>query len=154
MSRGGAVITNIAPNHLDIHGTMEAYVRAKENIYLSQGHRDFWCLITMIPLPAPWRNGPPGRVFYFSLAGRVSPGGAYLCGDELVYADGAKRVVFAKRSEISLLGDHNAANILAAAVASHLAGASWEAITEVSKMFRGGVPHRLEPVGGEKKGGR
>lgn len=151
MSPRGAVITNIAPNHLDIHGTMEAYVRSKENIYLSQGHRDFLVLNYDDPITRAMAERSPGRVFYFSLAGRVSPG-AYLCGDELVYADGAKRVVFAKRSEISLLGDHNAANILAAAVASHLAGASWEAITEVSKMFRG-VPHRLEPVG-EKRGVR
>ncbi len=145
VSPQGAVITNIAPNHLDIHGTMEAYVRAKENIYLNQGSQDFLVVNYDDPVTRAMAEGVPGRVFYFSLVDKVSPG-AYLCGDELIYEDSVERIVFARRSEISLLGEHNAANILAAAVASHLAGVGWETIAEVSREFSG-VPHRLELVG-------
>lgn len=141
----GAVITNIAPNHLDIHGTMEAYVRAKENIYLNQQCDDFLVVNYDDPITRAMAEKASGRVFYFSMTDKVKPG-AYLHGEELVYEDERSRTVFANRSEISLLGEHNVANILAAAVASHLAGAGWEAIARVGREFSG-VPHRLELVG-------
>lgn len=141
----GAVITNLSENHLDVHGTMENYIAAKKNIYLHQRARDFLVLNYDDPLTRPMVEEAPGRVFFFSLKTKVEPG-AYLSGDEFIYAEGGQETVFAKRSDLRLPGLHNAANFLAAAVLSRAAGASLEAAREVARSFAG-VPHRLELVG-------
>ncbi len=147
----GAVITNIAQNHLDVHHTMENYIKAKQNIYRHQKAQDFLVLNYDDPITRAMAEESPGRVFYFSLASKVSPG-AYLEGDDLVYADEGGKFVFAKRSELALPGQHNVANFLAAALLSYVAGAGLEAIRQVGRDFVG-VPHRLEFVG-EVKGVR
>ncbi len=147
----GAVITNIAQNHLDVHHTMENYIKAKQNIYRHQKPHDFLVLNYDDPITRAMAGEAPGRVFYFSLRSKVFPG-TYLDGDDLVYADGKRQFIFAKRSELALPGEHNVANFLAAAVLSYVAGASVEAIRQVGKSFAG-VPHRLQFVG-EVKGVR
>jgi UDP-N-acetylmuramoylalanine--D-glutamate ligase len=141
----GALITNLAPNHLDIHHTMEAYTAAKENIFLGQGKTDFLVVNYDDPITRAMEAKAQSKVFFFSLKGKALPG-TYLDGDDLVYEDGKERIVFAKRSQIKLMGEHNVANILAAALASRLAGADWQAIAQVCREFRG-VAHRLELVG-------
>lgn len=141
----GALITNIAQNHLDVHHTMENYVKAKQNIYRFQKPQDFLILNYDDPVTRAMATDAPGGVYYFSLVERV-PRGAYLAGDDLIYTDGAGQSAFAKRSELALPGQHNVANFLAAAVLAHLAGADFDAIREVGTNFAG-VPHRLELVG-------
>mgnify|MGYP000900392147 CR=1 FL=1 len=141
----GALITNIRPNHLDVHHTMEAYIGAKRNIYQHQTHHDFVVLNYDDPVTRAMAGEAKGRVFFFSLASKVTPG-AYLQGDDLIYADENGQVVFAQRSQLILPGNHNVANFLAAAVFSHASGATWTAITEVGRSFAG-VAHRLELVG-------
>ncbi len=140
----GAMITNIAQNHLDVHHTMENYVRAKQNIYLHQNSHDFVVLNYDGPTTRAMAQDAPGRVFFFSLKEKVNPG-AYLKGDNLVYCDQNGEFTFAKRSDLVLPGEHNVANFLAAAVFSHVAGAGWQAVAEVGRSFAG-VPHRLELV--------
>lgn len=140
----GGVVTNIAENHLDIHHTMENYIAAKANIYRHQKSNDFLALNYDDPITRAMAEEAPGRVLFFSLASEVTPG-AYLSGDNLVFSDGSRRQVFAKRSELLLPGEHNVANFLAAALLSHAAGASLEAIRQIGQSFTG-VPHRLELV--------
>src|SRR5690554_4332958 len=140
----GAVITNIAENHLDVHHTMENYVSAKQNIYRYQKDSDFLVLNYDDPVTRAMADEAPGRVFFFSLKERVKPG-AYLSGDDLVLSDGAGEQFFARRTELLLPGEHNVANFLAAALLSHVAGAGLEAIRQVGRTFTG-VPHRLELV--------
>lgn len=143
-SPNGAVITNIAPNHLDVHGTMDAYIRAKRNIYLWQEASDFLILNYDDPSTRAMAQTAPGRVFFFSLGSRPTPG-AYLAGDDLVYQSGETRLVFSGRRHLKLLGRHNVGNVLAAALLSHLAGADWASITRVCSQFSG-VRHRLELI--------
>ena len=38
-----AVVTNLAPNHLDVHRDMAEYVAAKKNLFCTRGRRIFWC---------------------------------------------------------------------------------------------------------------
>ena len=141
----GAVITNITQNHLDVHHTMENYIMAKENIYRHQEAGDFVVLNYDDPKTRAMAKDAPGRVFFFSLTSKVSQG-AYLDGDDIVYADGTGQFTFAKRSELALPGEHNVANFLASTVLAHGAGACLEAARQVGKTFAG-VPHRLELVG-------
>ncbi len=147
----GAVITNITQNHLDVHHTMENYISAKQNIYRHQTADDFLVLNYDDPITRAMAKEASGRVFFFSLNTEVNPG-AYVDGDDLVYAEGTERSVFAQRSKLSLPGKHNVANYLAATLLSYGAGASLEAACRVGQNFSG-VPHRLEFVG-EIKGVR
>lgn len=99
----GAVITNIAENHLDVHHTMENYVSAKQNIYRYQKDSDFLVLNYDDPVTRAMADEAPGRVFFFSLKERVKPG-AYLSGDDLVLSDGAGEQFFARRTGCSFPG--------------------------------------------------
>ncbi|HKM43232.1 MAG TPA: UDP-N-acetylmuramoyl-L-alanine--D-glutamate ligase [Limnochordia bacterium] len=141
----GAVITNIAQNHLDVHHTMENYISAKKTVYRYQKADDFLVLNYDDPRTRAMEKEAPGQVFFFSLTSQVSSG-AFADGDDLVYTNGTRRFVFAKRSELALPGQHNVANFLAATLLSHGAGASLEAARRVGQTFAG-VPHRLEHVG-------
>ncbi len=141
----GAIITNITQNHLDVHHTMDNYIKAKQNIYRHQQPQDFLVLNYDDPITRDMATDATGEVYYFSLSSRV-PQGAYLLGGDLIYTDGVGQFPFAKGSELALPGQHNVANFLAAAVLSYLAGASFEAIKKVGTDFAG-IPHRLEFVG-------
>lgn len=140
----GSLITNIAENHLDVHLTMENYIKAKKNIYLHQRAQDFLVLNYDDPTTRAMAAEAPGRVLFFSLTSKID-NGAYLDGDNLIYSRKGEKICFAKRSELALPGIHNVANFLAAAVFSHELGASWEAVGWVGRNFRG-VAHRLELV--------
>ena len=141
----GAVITNITQNHLDVHHTMDNYISAKKAIYRHQKPTDFLILNYDDPNVRAMAKEAPGRIFFFSLTTKVNPG-AYLQGDDLIFAQGTKEQIFAKRSQMALPGQHNVANFLAATLLSYGAGASLEAARRVSQTFRG-VTHRLEFVG-------
>lgn len=140
-----ALVTNISENHLDIHGTMEAYIAAKQEIYRHQ--RADACAVFNYddPLGQIMAAEAPSKVYYFSLENAVNPG-AYLEDSNLVYQEGTEKVSFALTRHIKLPGRHNLENLLAAAVVARLGGASWEAITNVCHSFQG-VEHRLELVG-------
>lgn len=56
-----AVLLNIAPNHLDRHGTVESYIRVKYRIFENQGERDVLVMPRHLELPAP----PQSRVVYY-----------------------------------------------------------------------------------------
>jgi len=140
----GAIITNIAENHLDVHGTMENYIAAKRHIYLHQKPRDFVVLNYDDPTTRAMAVEAPGKVFFFSMENRVRDG-AYRRGKDLVFVRDGEETVIVQRSELRLRGEHNAANFLAAAALSLAAGGSLEAAAQVARTFQG-VPHRLEFV--------
>jgi UDP-N-acetylmuramoylalanine--D-glutamate ligase len=140
----GAVITNIAENHLDVHGTMENYISAKQNIYRHQAPEDFLVLNYDDPITRAMAKEARGKVFFFSMENRVRDG-AYLKGGDLIYVREGQEELILPRGELLLPGDHNAANFLAAAVLSRAVGASLEAAAQVGRTFQG-VPHRLELV--------
>lgn len=147
----GAVVTNISENHLDIHQTMENYVNAKCEIYRHQSSADFVIFNYDDENTRKMAQEAPGQVYFFSLQEKVKRG-AYLWGDNLIYQDENGQVNLGLRSGLSLLGEHNVANFLAAAIMSRLIGADWEAIRQAGQTFPG-VPHRLELIG-EKDGVR
>lgn len=140
-----ALITNVSPNHLDIHASFEAYVDAKKNIYRFQGPDDHTVLNLDNEHTRAMSDETPARVTMFSRRGRPVPG-AYLDGDELCWDDGRSGPVrICRRSELLIPGSHNVENALAAIAVSGRLGAAPAAMRGVLISFRG-VPHRLELV--------
>ncbi len=139
-----AMVTNITPNHLDRHASMEAYVEAKAAIVAYQTPGDWAVLNRDDARSAALAVRTPGHVAYFSLREPVACG-AMLRGDALWLQLGSCEGKICSRQELRLRGEHNVANMLAAACAAALAGAEMEAIRTVATSFPG-VPHRLEIV--------
>ncbi|HEY8345914.1 MAG TPA: UDP-N-acetylmuramoyl-L-alanine--D-glutamate ligase [Symbiobacteriaceae bacterium] len=140
------VITNISPNHLDVHASMEEYVEAKKNIFRYQKPEDIVILNADDPLVRSFAAEAPARVVFFSR--QADPGTetcAFVRGDELIWRDQNREVPVLKVQELKLMGLHNLENALAAMAAAFLAGAGPEAVRSVLTTFAG-VEHRLEPV--------
>ena len=149
-----ACITNITPNHLDRHGTLEAYIAAKRRILDFQSPDD-WRVLSADNSVTAALSGEGASTLWFSTRGRPAEDGAWLdeagnlrvrlsraSSPELQAAEGA---VICHRREVLLMGDHNIANILAAAAICAIAGASVDAMRRVATTFRG-VPHRLQLI--------
>ncbi len=148
-----AVVTNLTPNHLDRHETMEAYAAAKTNIVAYQRPDDVAVLNADDPLVAPFARRTPGRVLYFSLASPVPPipsgaVAAYLDedGETLTLAHDGRHVMLCRAEDIRVPGHHTVANVLAAATVAATCGVAPETIAATVRAFDG-VPHRLQRVG-------
>ncbi len=142
-----AVVTNLTPNHLDRHETMESYAAAKSNIVAHQGPAGTAILNADDPRVAAFAGLTPGRVLYFSLVSPVE-NGAYLAsdGETLLLACDGRTSVLCRASELHVPGRHTIANVLAAASVVTLYGVAPEAIAATARAFDG-VPHRLQRIG-------
>ena len=138
-----SVFLNLTPDHLDRHGSMEAYAAAKARVFEKQTTSDFAVLNADDPVSTPYAPTKP-RVFWFSRKQRVAQG-AFLRGDEILFRHDGEEEVILKQSEIPLPGAHNLENVLAAVAATRLAGAESVAIARAIRTFAG-VEHRLEFV--------
>lgn len=138
-----SVFLNLTPDHLDRHGSMEAYGSAKARIFEKQTAADFAVLNADDPASTPYAPARP-KIFWFSRKQRVAQG-AFLRGEEIVFRrDGEEEIILTK-SEIPLPGAHNLENVLAAVAATRLAGAQAAQIAKAVRSFTG-VEHRLEFV--------
>ncbi len=156
-----AAVLNVTPNHLDRHPSMENYTAAKANIFRWQGPDDAALLNLDNEITGEWYRSkrvfvPEGagqpeikfplraKLYGFSLRSRPEEG-AYLEDDRLRLRIGGEERTICRRDELKLRGEHNVANVLAAAVLAWVAGAEVEAIREAATTFTG-VPHRMEVV--------
>jgi UDP-N-acetylmuramoylalanine--D-glutamate ligase len=143
-----AAILNITPNHLDRHGTMQAYAAAKARILQFQSLGD--SAVLGRDDPGAWSLAPvaPGRLYSFGFSELVGDQvGAYLYG-EAVYirqTPGADAVFVIQAQEITLRGAHNLLNVMAACAIAAAAGLPVEAMRSGVTGFAG-APHRLEFV--------
>jgi len=144
LSPAVGVVLNIAPNHLDRHGTLEAYARAKQPILLHQRPTDTAVLNADCPIVSTWAELGEGRKLAFSLRQPV-PNGAWLAGDRAVWRDRGDTMELFQADDLPLRGAHNVANALAAAAAAVLCGVPPDAIAPHLRTFRA-LEHRLEPV--------
>jgi UDP-N-acetylmuramoylalanine--D-glutamate ligase len=141
-----AAILNVTPNHLDRHGTMEAYTAAKARILDFQSKKDAAVLGRDDKGSWSLRNKVRGKLYTFSLA-ELEEGlnGTYLQDGLLNLRDGDAYLPLILREKVSLRGDHNVSNVLAAFAIGHAAGFPLDSMLEAVDEFRG-VPHRLELV--------
>jgi UDP-N-acetylmuramoylalanine--D-glutamate ligase len=141
-----AVVTNVLEDHLDHHGTRDAYVAAKRNIVAWQGSRDIAVLNLDDPATLLLHTGADSEVRGFSLVLRPKRG-AYLDDRErLVLVTGDRHAVLCAASELRVPGRHNVANALAAAIVGDIFDIGADPIGGALREFEG-VPRRLETVG-------
>ncbi len=141
-----AAVLNVTPNHLDRHGTMQAYTAAKARLLDFQGPGDAAVLGREDPKAWGLARRVRGRLLSFGLR-KPAAGleGTYLCGDVLcLQADGQQTPLF-PRWDVQLRGEHNLLNVLAACAVAAVAGLPVESMQAGVEGF-GGVPHRLEYV--------
>ncbi len=144
-----AAITNITPNHLDRHPSMEAYAAAKANILRYQRPDDRAVLNADDPVGSAQAPLTPARLAWFSRRRAVARG-AFLqteagAGGVLTLRDDDQTTPICSTAELKLPGVHNWENALAAAAIAAAAGATAEHARPVLTSFTG-VPHRLELV--------
>ncbi|MEG2174723.1 MAG: UDP-N-acetylmuramoyl-L-alanine--D-glutamate ligase [Oscillospiraceae bacterium] len=146
-----AILTNITPNHLDVHGTMEEYIAAKCNILDHQDAFSHAILSRDNPPTAALSSHVRGRLSWFSRQELVTSGAWMDRDGNLWHSDRGQTELLVHRQEVLLPGLHNIENLLAAT------SAAWDYvpvndIAAVAREFPG-VEHRIEfvrNVGGVK----
>ncbi|MCP4254582.1 MAG: UDP-N-acetylmuramoyl-L-alanine--D-glutamate ligase [Candidatus Scalindua sp.] len=144
MSPHISIVTNIAPNHLDRHKTMENYISAKKAIVHYQQSDDYAIMNYDDPTLKKWEGESRGRHLWFS-ATKELENGAFLKNNELIINYNSKRTVIPCSTQINIKGIHNWQNIMAASYAATLIHADAESIETAITGFAG-LEHRLEYV--------
>jgi UDP-N-acetylmuramoylalanine--D-glutamate ligase len=138
------VVLNITPDHLDRHGTFEAYAAAKERLFLNQQTDDYAVLNADDAICAGYGERVRSQVVWFSRTRELDNGASVRAG-EIVMRRGRETAPLAQVDQIPIRGPHNLENTLAATTAAWLAGAPAEAIRRALPTFKA-VEHRLEFV--------
>ncbi len=140
-----AAVLNIAPNHLDRHGTMEAYIAAKRNIYAHQGPNDSLILGYDNDLAWSMAGDTVSTVYAFGLEIPDDQPGSFMRDSYIWVRTAAGEHSVMPVEDISLRGEHNLLNVLAACALSAALGLPAETMHKGVLGFRG-VEHRLEFV--------
>jgi UDP-N-acetylmuramoylalanine--D-glutamate ligase len=143
------VLTNLAPDHLDWYESLDAYYGDKARLFRNATSSSQWVLNAEDERAAALPGTAPGERFHFRVATplRDDEQGGYVTEEgNLVLRLGGRTLPLLPAAEMSLLGPHNRANALAAAIAAALAGAAPDAIANGLRTFRA-PSHRLEPLG-------
>lgn len=139
-----AVVTNVAPNHLDVHKDMDEYVESKMNVLLHQNAFSRTVLNRDNDITEGFRKYVRGQSLGFSMERRLN-NGAWLDDEgNLHMAYRGIDVPVLNRKEIAIIGDHNVANYLAA-ITAVWGYVGVDSICKVAREF-GGVEHRIEFV--------
>ena len=139
-----AVVTNLAPNHLDIHKDMTEYIEAKKNILTHQNAFGRTVLNLDNDITRGFGDIARGETLFFSRQTNC-PYGSWLSDDGTIYmSKNGKDIKVMSETDIKIPGKHNVENYLAAI------SALWEYVSkddmlQVAKEF-GGVEHRAEFV--------
>ena len=140
-----AAVLNITPNHLDRHGTMEVYARAKAHILDYQDEQGQVVLGRQDPGAWGLAGRAHGGVWSFGLDRQEDYPGAFLQRNWVTLWNGQAEERVVHCSEVHLRGEHNLLNVLAACAISAAAGLPAEAMRAGILGFTG-VAHRLEFV--------
>ena len=138
-----AVVTNLAPNHLDIHKDMDEYIEAKRNIILYQNENQKAVLNYDNEITRLFDLSCKGEVVFFSRQKKLRRG-AYLDGDTIMYAEDGKLFDVLDIRDIKIPGMHNVENYMTA-ICAVWGEVSLDSIRKVAREF-GGVEHRAEFV--------
>jgi UDP-N-acetylmuramoylalanine--D-glutamate ligase len=139
-----AVITNISPNHLDVHKSYEEYIAAKANIWRFQEPDDWVILNYDDALTRAMAQSARGRAVFFSRLHELTEGVYWQNGRLLARWQGNEGQICAA-ADLKLCGAHNQENVAAAAAACLVQGVPLAVIGRAVTDFAG-VEHRLELV--------
>lgn len=139
-----AVITNVAPNHLDVHKNMDEYINAKKNIMLHQNAFSRTVLNLDDEITSGFAHDVRGQLLNFSLKHKIK-NGAWIDSEGTIFMSyrGINAPIMNK-SDIAIMGEHNVANYLAA-ISAVWGYVGAEEIRKVAREFMG-VEHRIEFV--------
>lgn len=136
-----AVLLNIVEAHIDYHGTMEEYTYAKKKIFENQTKDDYLIYNADDPLVSEMVLEGKAKKVPFSTK-KTLESGAWIDEGWIKVFD----VKLIEAKNLSLPGEHNLSNALAAAAAALLGGADAKQVRHVLRTFAG-VKHRLQYVG-------
>jgi UDP-N-acetylmuramoylalanine--D-glutamate ligase len=140
------VVTNLAPDHLDRYPDVASYYGDKAHLFDNASPDSSWVLNGDDPDVLELARDAAGTHLHFRTAGSpATEDGAWLDDDRLVLRRGGSDRVLADAAELRLLGRHNRANALAAALAAHAATGEIESLGAGLRSFEP-LRHRLEPV--------
>lgn len=139
-----AVITNVAPNHLDWHTDMQEYIDAKKNLVLYQKPGDRAVLNADNAITAGFSADCPGEVWLFSRKRPVERGCWLNAQRQIVVSVGGIDTIVMQAEDIRIPGEHNIENYMAA-IAAVWGRVPVTAIVQFARAF-GGVEHRCELV--------
>ncbi len=138
-----AVVTNLAPNHLDWHLDMDEYVRSKENLFCHQSESDIAVFNLDNDVSRSISSHTKGRVRFFSRQSETEDG-VFLRNGQIVSRHAGHERIVMVASDIKLPGVHNIENYMAA-IAAVEGLVPYEKIAAFARQF-GGVEHRIELV--------
>ncbi|OPJ61059.1 UDP-N-acetylmuramoyl-L-alanine--D-glutamate ligase [Clostridium oryzae] len=134
-----ALVTNLSPNHLDMHKGMEEYVEAKKNIFRYQDKNDVLVINKGNSITKEFDKEANGQVRFFTSKQELNEGACYKDGK--LFIDGK---LICKKDDINIKGMHNVENYLGAFLAVK-DEVSFETMRKVAETFAG-VSHRNEFV--------
>ena len=138
-----SVITNVSPNHMDYHKSMEEYINAKKNIFLHQEYQDRVVLNYDNETTRNFDKEAKGSVSFFSRRTKIESG-AYTMDGKIFYKSNGEEKEIIDVNEILLPGKHNVENYMAA-ICAVMDYTSKKEIKSVVSSFKG-VEHRNEQV--------
>jgi UDP-N-acetylmuramoylalanine--D-glutamate ligase len=143
------VVTNLAPDHLDRYASVDAYFADKRRLFKNADADSVWVLNGDDEAVLGLAGNAPGHRLIFRVAGSLAAGadGAEVQADGMLALRVEGRVVpLLDTNALPLLGAHNRANALAAALAAFAVLQTSEPLADGLRDFQS-PPHRLEPVG-------
>ena len=138
-----SAILNITPDHLNRHHTMEAYIKAKEEIAKNQTKEDTCVLNYEDEVTRKFGETVKANVLYFSSQRKLDRG-IYLDDGNIIFRQD-EEILVCNVNELKLLGTHNYENVMAAVAMAAAYGTPMEIIRRTIKEFAG-VEHRIEFV--------
>ena len=138
-----AVVTNLAPNHLDVHKDFQEYIDAKENIFTHQSAKDIAVFNADNPYTLEEASRAVGRARLFSRKKELEDG-VFLRGDAVIARHNGEERQVMTTADIKLPGVHNTENYMAAIAA--VDGLVPDGIIRDFAREFGGVEHRIELI--------
>ena len=143
------ILTNLAPDHLDWYDGVESYYADKARLFTNASAGSRWILNAEDERARTLIGDAPGTRLYFRVESAPESeeelGGWLSSGGLMIRTEPGRTERVGDAADLRILGPHNVANALAAALAARLAGASVQGICDGLRTFEAPA-HRLEPV--------
>ena len=140
-----SVLTNITPDHLDYHHTVENYIETKFKNVITQDGNDYAILNYEDSIIRNYSDNIKAKKIFFS-SERILEDGIFAENGQMFYRTGNNKEFIINTKEIFIPGKHNLENAMAACGAAIALGIDTEVIAKVLREFKG-VEHRLEFTG-------
>lgn len=139
-----SLITNITPDHLNWHKTLDHYINAKKKVFKNQDSKDFTILNYDDNLLREMKNETNAEVIFFSST-EVLNRGIYVEDREIIINVSSEKIKVMNVNELKIPGKHNLENVLSSIALAFAMEVPIDIIRKTLKEFDG-VEHRLEFV--------